>query len=111
MKVQPSSLLLLTLALGVFFFPPTTHGFPMIENSVKFALERCKQFLRLATFLKPDALQDAEIRKSKRVCEHIIKIEGDFFDDVKEEDADEAPEALALVKEERGHKRREKKGR
>ncbi len=30
---------------------------PMVENSVKFALERCKQFLHLATFLREDALQ------------------------------------------------------
>ncbi len=33
-------------------------GVPMVDNSVRFALERCRQFLRLARFLRADAIRD-----------------------------------------------------
>ena len=54
-------------------------GIPMVENSVKFALERCKQFLHLAEFLQPEALNDnLDIRRTKKVCDHIVLVENDF---------------------------------
>jgi hypothetical protein len=41
---------------------------PMVDNSVKFALERCKQFLELAKFFQPKALtKNFDIRRTKRV--------------------------------------------
>ena len=67
-----SLLLPLALSLGL------ASSVPMVENSVKFALERCKQFLHLATFLKDDALGDDEISRTKRVCDHIVVIEEDL---------------------------------
>ena len=38
------------------------EGFAMVENSVKFALDRCSQFLRLARLLKPEAAHDREVK-------------------------------------------------
>ena len=100
------SLIVVLLLLVLLPAPGPVHGFPMIENSVKFALERCKQFLELATFLKPSALEESEeIRRSKKICDHIILVEGDFFDGGskpephKKASADDAtPELKALIK-------------
>ena len=38
-------------------------GVPMVDNSVAFAVDRCRQFLRLAEFMRASALRrDAGIR-------------------------------------------------
>ena len=44
-------------------------GVPMVDNSVAFAVDRCRQFLRLAEFMRASALRrDAGIR-----CEDCVK--------------------------------------
>ena len=64
--------------------PDTANSVPMVENSVKFALERCKQFLSLAQYLKAKALKENEdLKRTKDVCEHIVQIEKLFDDEVK----------------------------
>ena len=43
-------------------------GVPMVDNSVAFAVDRCRQFLRLAEFMRASALRrDAGIR-----CEDCV---------------------------------------
>ena len=43
-------------------------GVPMVDNSVAFAVDRCRQFLRLAEFMRASALRkDAGIRCVDRV--------------------------------------------
>ena len=38
-------------------------GVPMVDNSVAFAVDRCRQFLRLAEFMRASAIRrDAGIR-------------------------------------------------
>lgn len=65
----------------------------MVENSVRFALDRCKQFLKLATYLRETALEEnSDIRKTKKICDHIVKIDTEFFhdkDESRESDSDE----------------------
>ncbi len=56
-----------------------SFGVPMVENSVKFALERCKQFLDLAEFMKESALStNDDLRRTHKVCLHIVEVERDF---------------------------------
>ena len=43
-------------------------GVPMVDNSVAFAVDRCRQFLRLAGFMRAGAIRrDAGIR-----CEYCV---------------------------------------
>lgn len=56
MKLSVSVLLLVVVVAALW--PPPCASVPMVENSVKFALERCRQFLRLATFLREGALDE-----------------------------------------------------
>jgi hypothetical protein len=82
---------LATFLLAFCAIVANAQGIPMVENSVKFALERCKQFLHLAEFLQADALaKNKEIRRTKKVCEHIVLIQSDF--------EEEKVEALAMKK-------------
>ena len=91
---------LLAVCLLAAFAIADAGGIPMVENSVKFALERCKQFLHLAEFLQPDALaKNREIRRTKKVCDHIVLIRDDFVNDsADDEDKEEKIEALAMKK-------------
>ena len=71
--------LLAILTLLLASSTENVNGIPMVENSVKFALERCKQFLHLAEFLQPEALnENVDIRRTKKVCDHIVLVEDDF---------------------------------
>lgn len=64
--------------------PEIASSVPMVENSVKFALERCKQFLSLAQYLKAKALKEnQDLKRTKDVCQHIVQIEKYFEDEVK----------------------------
>lgn len=90
---QMSVLLRMTLILVVLVDTSSSDGVPMVENSVRFALDRCKQFLKLATYLRETALEEnSDIRKTKKICDHIVKIDTEFFhdkDESRESDSDE----------------------
>ncbi len=51
-------------------------GVPMVDNSIRFALDRCRQFLHLHSYMRPKALrQNADIRRTAEMCRHIVKLE------------------------------------
>eukprot|EP00095_Tigriopus_kingsejongensis_P006959 maker-scaffold406_size180810-snap-gene-0.24 protein:Tk06959 transcript:maker-scaffold406_size180810-snap-gene-0.24-mRNA-1 annotation:"---NA---" len=87
----PIGLLLIGLGSG--------SGVPMVENSVKFALDRCKQFLKLAIFLRESALEEnSDIRKTKRICDYLVKIDRDFNEEDEDDRVDEDEDNVVVAK-------------
>ncbi len=58
--------LLSTASLLLVFMQEESCAVPMVENSVKFALDRCKQFLHLSTFIKDRDIQ-ASMKKNDKL--------------------------------------------
>ena len=87
----------------VLFISATLPAFlcvPMVENSVKFALERCRQFLNLATYMKNDALNEVnDLKRTYRVCRHLIKAEAFYAENPVEDEEDFVLTAQPLKKE------------